>query len=115
MLFELEPECAMARVRLATAHPSRKMPRTLAVSHDDSHHLRLSQSGADSQPACDATQPGLPLHKLAAGCLGKCKSSILSKFSQGTPAQNGAPGARAGVRPAKAEFSVPASRNESKK
>src|SRR6266850_6312693 len=60
--------------------------------------LRLSQSGTDSQPAYDATQPSVPRLKLAAGCLGKCKSSILSKFSQGTPGaewRTGCPGRRA--------------------
>jgi hypothetical protein len=35
--LELEPEWAMAGVGLATVHPSRKMPRTLAMSNDDSH------------------------------------------------------------------------------
>src|SRR6266436_6168226 len=37
MLFELEPEWAMAGMGLATAHPSRKMPKTLTMNNDDSH------------------------------------------------------------------------------
>src|SRR3979490_1368320 len=95
MLFELEPECAMAGVRLATAHPSRKMPRTLAVSHDDSHpQAKPIWNGFSAR----LRRHRVPLHKLAAGSLGKCKSSILSKFSQGTPGaewRTGCPGWRA--------------------
>src|SRR6267378_4931337 len=80
--FELEPECAMAGVGLATAHPSRKMPRTLAMSNDDSHpQAKPICNGFSAHLRSNATE--CPRLQLAAGCLGKCKSSILSKFSQG--------------------------------
>ncbi len=49
--------------------------------------LGLSQTGTDSAHLqSNATE--CPRLQLAAGCLGKCKSSILSKFSQGAGGTN---------------------------
>src|SRR6266404_4723538 len=72
MLFELEPECAMAGVGLATAHPSRKMPKTLTISNDDSHpRTQPNWNGFSARLRSNATE--CPRLQLAAGCLGKCK------------------------------------------
>ena len=48
--------------------------------------LWSSRSVTDSHPAPSSTPPCGPRLESAAGCFGKCKSSILSSFSQGNPA-----------------------------
>src|SRR6266850_7931810 len=84
-LLELDLECAMAGVELATARPSRKMSRTLAMSNDDSHpQAKPIWNGFSARLRPNATEC-VPRLKLAACCLGNCKSSILSKFSQDAP------------------------------
>jgi hypothetical protein len=53
--------------------------------------LWSSYSGTDSQPAPSSHTAVAPDSGQAAGCFGKCKSSILSAFSQGNPNRIGAP------------------------
>jgi hypothetical protein len=45
--------------------------------------LRPRSSGMGAQPSDETTQPNVPRLKFATGCLRKCKSNILSSFSQG--------------------------------
>src|SRR5260221_6863083 len=86
--FELEPEFAITELRRIAAHLPQRLLKNRSMRNDVSHLLfNLLWNGF---AACASiTRPCGTLLQRAAGCLGKCKSSILSGLSQGNQEDGG--------------------------